>query len=74
MGNAECIFEKKTCPVLDNGISQKACSRNRRKKKKKVQMCKWALLGCQGGVVWMSFSEASWNTPSKPLVIPSAML
>lgn len=32
MGNAECVFEKKTCPVLDNGISQKACSRNREKK------------------------------------------
>lgn len=39
MGNAECIFEKKTCPVLDNGISQKACSRNRRKKKKKRCRC-----------------------------------
>lgn len=72
MGNAECVFEKKTCPVSDNGISQKACSRNR--EKKKVQMCKWTLLGCQGGVVWRSFSEASWNTPSKPLVILSAAL
>lgn len=40
-----------------------------KKQKINAHICKRALVGCQGGVVQMSFSNTGRNTPSKPLVI-----